>query len=215
LSWSTGKDSAWTLYKLFQSKKYQVTTLFTTVNQKQDRVAMHSTRSSILSVQAKSLGLHLEIVEIPEPCSNIEYESAMKNLIEKSKIFGIKKMAFGDLFLTDIRQYRESQLKQKNIEGLFPLWGQDTKLLANEMIDGGLKAIITCVDTSQLSENFLGREFDKSLLDDLPDSVDFCGENGEFHTCVYDLPMFSKPINFKLGKKHVSGQFHFIDVSLF
>jgi uncharacterized protein (TIGR00290 family) len=214
LSWSSGKDSAWTLYQLQQSKDYQITQLFTTVNKKFQRAAMHSTRVDILKAQANAAGLPLQLIEIPDQCNNATYEKIMSQLTQDANAKNIQNMAFGDLFLEDIKHYREQHLANTSVTPHFPLWKQETKKLARTMIENGLKAIITCVDTKQLPAEFVGREFDLALLNDLPNTVDPCGENGEFHTCVYEGPMFSKSLNLETGVTHTDGQFHFIDASL-
>lgn len=214
LSWSSGKDSAWSLYQLLQNPEYDVTGLFTTVNAKYARVAMHSTRLEILYKQAELLNLPLHIVELPEPCSNEIYESKMLQLIEKAQAAKVTHMAFGDLFLEDIRDYRLKALEDSGIEAIFPLWQQPTANLAQIMINNGLKAIITCVDTQQLSEEFIGRAYNAEFLADLPAEIDPCGENGEFHTCVYAGPFFFDELQLLRGKKHWSGPFCFIDLIL-
>jgi len=214
LSWSTGKDSAWTLYQLQQDPHSTLSGIFTTINHKRNRVAMHGIRYELLCEQAKQMHLPLHIINIPEPCDNNTYETAMKKLITQAQQADVTHMAFGDLFLEDIRQYRIDNLLATDIIPLFPLWQQPTKELAMTMIENGIKAIITCVDTKQLPAEFLGREFDHDFLNDLPDHVDPCGENGEFHTFVYAAPMFNKTIPCQLGRQHQSGQFYFIDLLL-
>ncbi len=212
LSWSTGKDSAWSYFLLSKSEQYKPTTIFTTVNEKYHRVAMHGTQLVILTAQAERLGVDLKTILIPDVCDNDVYKNAMFSFMQRAKEEKIKTFAFGDLFLQDIREYRESQMKSKSMQAIFPIWGMNTKELAYEMIDNGFKAIINCIDTKQISEEFLGREFNQDFIRDLPETVDPCGENGEFHTCVYDSPSFSKPISLKLGEKKVSQQFQFIDL---
>ncbi|MDF1655385.1 MAG: adenine nucleotide alpha hydrolase [Coxiellaceae bacterium] len=212
LSWSSGKDSAWALCQMQQNPDIEVSGLFTTVNQKRDRVAMHGVRHSLLEQQAQQLNLPLHTIYIPEPCDNDTYLSVMQMFIDKAEHTQVKQMAFGDLFLEDIRSYRESQLESTSIKPVFPLWLKPTKQLAVDMINAGLKAKLTCVDTKQISAEFVGREFDRDLLSDLPDSVDPCGENGEFHTFVYDCPLFAKPIETQTGQTHQSDQFLFIDL---
>lgn len=212
LSWSTGKDSAWALHQLKQTPDVELTGVFTTINQQRDRVAMHGTRDALLQEQVKRLGLLLYPVYIPEPCDNETYQQAMQELIDLAKQKGIEQMAFGDLFLADIRAYREKQLIGTGIRPIFPLWQQSTGSLAKQMITAGVKAVITCVDTKQLPASYVGREFDLDFLADLPGDVDPCGENGEFHTFVYDGPIFDSPIPVKIGKTHESGQFLFIEI---
>ncbi len=212
LSWSSGKDSAWAFYQLRKDPSIELTAIFTTVNKKRSRVVMHGTRYKLLQVQASRLKLPLHTVYIPEPCDNKTYLSAMQNLVSKAQQKQIEQMAFGDLFLQNVRSYREQQLLNTGIQPIFPLWSRPTTLLAKEMMNSGIKAIITCVDGKQLPEEFVGRPYDRAFLDDLPKGVDPCGENGEFHSFVYDAPMFETLITFKLGQTHRAGQFTFIDV---
>lgn len=212
LSWSSGKDSAWSLYTLKKDPTINITGIFTTINQKRDRVAIHSTRHCLLQAQAKQLALPLYTIDIPEPCDNNTYEAAMDKLVQKAAQLNITHMAFGDLFLEDIRQYRLKNLKRTPIDALFPLWKLPTKQLAETMLENGVKAIITCVDTKKLPADFVGREFNLELLKDLPKDVDPCGENGEFHTFVYAGPMFKQAIRCQRGRLHRSEQFQFIDL---
>jgi uncharacterized protein (TIGR00290 family) len=191
LAWSSGKDSAWALHVLRQQNQYEIAGLMTTLNAAFDRVAMHSTRRALVEMQAEAAGLPLIVAPIPWPCSNAEYEAAMKRVCDQALADGITAIAFGDLFLTDVRAYRERQLKDTGLEPLFPIWGLPTRGLAQEMIDAGLRAKLVCVDPRQLASDFVGRDFDETLLHDLPTGVDPCGENGEFHSFVYAGPMFS------------------------
>jgi uncharacterized protein (TIGR00290 family) len=200
LSWSSGKDSAWSLHVLRQQGDLEVVGLLTTLNSEFDRVAMHGTRRSILEAQAKAAGLPLWVVPLPWPCSNSDYEQRMRAVCEKAVNEKVDGVAFGDLFLQDIREYREKQLKPTGLEPLFPLWDIPTDRLARDMIAGGLRAKLTCVDSKQLAPSFAGREFDAALLENLPPGVDPCGERGEFHTCVYDGPMFEKPLSLQAGE---------------
>ena len=202
LSWSSGKDSAWALHLLNQQYPGAVAALLTTVNEAMDRVAMHGVRRSLLEAQACAAGLPLHVVHIPHPCPNDVYEAQMRTAIADARANGFTHAAFGDLFLEDIRHYREEKLAGSGLEPLFPVWGIPTRELASQMIDGGLRARITCVDTRKLDPTFVGREFDRSLLDDLPPSVDPCGENGEFHSCVYAGPMFTHAIALQDGGGH-------------
>ena len=180
LSWSSGKDSAWTLHKLRQQDDVEVVALLTTFNESVARVAMHAVRETLVEAQASAAGLPLWTVGLPSPCSNEEYESRMRALIERAQAAGISHFAFGDLFLEDIRAYRIRMLAQTGIEPLFPLWGAPdaTAALAREMLDGGLRAVLTCVDPKQLPAEFSGRYYDTALLAALPATVDACGENG-------------------------------------
>ncbi len=212
LSWSTGKDSAWSLHVLRQTPGIEVACLFTTVNAAFDRVAMHAVRRQVLQAQAAAAGLPLHVIEIPWPCPNEAYEARMGDFVAEQKASGIAAMAFGDLFLADIRAYREEKLEGSGIEPLFPLWGRHTGALAQEMIAGGLKAHLTCVDPKKLPARFAGRAFDDALLAELPAGVDPCGENGEFHTCVSAGPMFAHPIDIRLGRIETRDGFVFADL---
>lgn len=199
LSWSSGKDSAWTLYTLQQRSDVELLGLVTTVNQTHQRVAMHAVRLVLLEQQAAAANLPLHIINIPHPCSNEHYNQAMDGFFDSIQQIGATHMAFGDLFLEDIRQYREENLKGTGLTPMFPLWLETTEKLAQKMIDAGLKTRITCIDPNKLSANFAGREFNQQFLDDLPDGIDPCGENGEFHSFTYAGPMFKKPINISTG----------------
>lgn len=211
LSWSSGKDSAWALHTL-QQQGVDVATLVTTVNEQFERVAMHAVRQQLLRAQAEAVGIPLIEVPIPYPCSNEQYEVAMKGLIEQLQQQGVRRMAFGDLYLEDIRQYRIDRLQDTGIEPVFPLWHLPTDQLAKQMIDGRLKAVLTAVDPKQLASEFCGRYFDTSLLKELPQGVDPCGENGEFHSFVFDGPMFSKPVEVEIGEVVERDGFYFCDV---
>jgi uncharacterized protein (TIGR00290 family) len=195
LSWSSGKDSAWSLHTLRQQGVYEVVGLLTTINAAFDRVAMHGTRTSVLRAQAAAAGMPLTEVPLPWPCSNQQYEAAMREACAAAVRDGIEFMAFGDLYLEDVRRYREERLAGTGITPVFPLWGRDTHALVREMLDGGLRARITCVDPRKLPASFAGRELDASLLAELPAGTDPCAENGEFHTCAYAGPIFAEPIS--------------------
>ncbi|THJ19249.1 MAG: adenine nucleotide alpha hydrolase [Nitrospira sp. CG24E] len=212
LCWSSGKDSAWTLHVLRQQGKVEVVGLLTTINEVHDRVAMHAVRKTLLQAQADAVGLPLWPVPIPSPCSNQEYEAAMSAVIQRARAAGITIMAFGDLFLEDVRHYRETQLASTGITPLFPLWGLSTNELAMTMIQSGLRARLTCIDPKQISDSFVGREFDKTLLAELPPSADPCGERGEFHTFVYAGPMFRHPIPIERGEIVTRDGFVFADL---
>ncbi|HEV7764337.1 MAG TPA: ATP-binding protein [Thermoanaerobaculia bacterium] len=212
LSWSSGKDSAWTLHRLRVDERYEVVGLLTTINRVYDRVAMHAVRVELLERQAEAAGLPLRRILIPSPCSNDEYEAAMADAVRAAEADGVECMVFGDLFLEDIRAYREAKLTATRLRPVFPLWGSDTKTLAAEMIDGGLRARITCVDPRALPREFAGREFDRALLADLPANVDPCGERGEFHTFAYDGPMFTRPISIETGEIVERDGFVFADL---
>jgi uncharacterized protein (TIGR00290 family) len=199
LSWSSGKDSAWSLHLLNQRHPGAVAALLTTINATVDRVAMHGVRRAVVEAQAAAAALPLWTIPLPHPCSNEIYEARMSEAVARATTEGFTHIAFGDLFLDDIRRYRETQLAGRGLSPLFPVWGIPTSELANEMIAGGLRARITCVDTRVLPAAFAGREFDRDLLRDLPGAVDPCGENGEFHTCVYAGPMFREPLAVHCG----------------
>lgn len=200
LSWSSGKDSAWALELLRRDPSIEVCALLTTLNQQFDRVAMHGTRRAVLEAQARAAGLPLWVVPLPWPCTNDEYERRMAEACRRAVSEGITAVAFGDLFLQDVRAYREKQLTGTGLEPLFPLWQIPTDELARQMIASGLRARLACVDTRQISAEFAGREFDLKLLSDLSQTADPCGERGEFHTCVYAGPMFSTPLMIETGE---------------
>jgi len=212
LSWSSGKDSAWTLHLLRQRKDIQVTALVTTFNSEADRVAMHAVRRALVETQAERTGLPLWAVELPWPCSNLDYEERMRAVCQRATVEGITAIAFGDLFLQEIRDYRVRQLEGSGIEPLFPVWQIPTDQLARDMIAAGVKARITCVDPTKLAKSFAGRDYDLALLESLPSGVDACGENGEFHTFVYDAPVFSHPIRVQTGDVVERDGFVFADV---
>lgn len=212
LSWSSGKDSAWSLYILRQQREYEIVGLLTTFNQSADRVAMHAVRRELVERQAAATGLPLWIVDLPWPCSNRQYEALMAEACAKAIRNGIEGIAFGDLFLEDVRAYREKQLAGSGLEPIFPLWRKPTLALARTMIASGLRAKLTCIDTKQLDAAFAGREFDESLLTDLPASADRCGEKGEFHSFVYAGPMFESEIPVSVGEQVVRDQFVFADL---
>ena len=212
MSWSSGKDSAWALYKLQQDSEIDLVGLFCTVNKQFDRVAMHGVRAELLQKQAKSIGLPLEIIEIPYPCSNSEYEGIMSQFVERAKNDNIEYFAFGDLFLEDVRNYREEKLKGSGIKPIFPLWGMPTDKLSREMIKGGLRMIITCINPKQTPQELVGKEFDEIFLDSLPETIDPCGENGEFHSFVFDGPMFKEQIEISMGDIVHRDDFVFADV---
>jgi uncharacterized protein (TIGR00290 family) len=200
LSWSSGKDSAWALHLLRRDPDIEIAGLLTTLNMEFQRVAMHGTRRSVLEAQARAAGLPLWVVPLPWPCSNEVYEQRMAEVCKRAIDERIDAVAFGDLFLEEVRAYRERQLKPTGLEPLFPLWQIPTDELARTMIAGGLRARLACVDTKQLPGSFAGREFDEALLGDLPAETDPCGERGEFHTCVYAGPMFSGPLRLEAGE---------------
>jgi uncharacterized protein (TIGR00290 family) len=212
LAWSSGKDSAWALHRLRLAGEVEVVALFTTINAIHDRVAVHAVRRRLLEAQAEAAGLPLVPVFIPSPCSNAEYERAMGLAIDRARTEGVTLMAFGDLFLEDIRAYRVTMLAGTGLEPLFPVWGLDTTALAHEMIAGGLRARLTCVDPRVLPARFAGRAFDQSLLDELPPTVDPCGERGEFHSFVSDGPMFAREVPVRGGETVERDGFVFADL---
>jgi uncharacterized protein (TIGR00290 family) len=212
LSWSSGKDSAWTLHVLRRDPSIEVCALLTTLNAEFDRVAMHGVRRAVLEAQAAAASLPLWVVPLPWPCSNEIYEKLMAEACQRAINEGIEAVAFGDLFLEDVRAYRVRQLAGTGLEPIFPLWQIPTDRLAREMIAGGLRARLTCVDTEQLPAEFAGREFDEALLRDLPPTADPCGEKGEFHSCVYAGPMFKAPLEIESGEIVTRDRFVFADV---
>lgn len=214
LSWSSGKDSAWSLYLLQQQGECDVVGLLTTFNQAANRVAMHAVRRSLVEARSAAAGIPLWDVDLPWPCSNADYERIMRETCEEAVQKGIDHIAFGDLFLTDIRAYREKQLQNSGLQPLFPVWGLPTRELAHAMIKSGVRAKLTCVDPKLLAREFVGREFDEKLLSDLPPNVDSCGENGEFHTFVYAGPMFNQPLPVEVGEIVERDGFVFADLNL-
>lgn len=212
VSWSSGKDSAMALQRILTSGQFEVTCLLTTISDTFHRVSMHGVREKLLEIQAETCGLQLQKVMIPYPCPNTVYEAKMREILQIWKKRGVTHVIFGDLFLGDIRRYREEKLALLNLTPVFPVWGRDTATLAREMIKAGFRAILSCVDPRKLNPSFAGREFDSSLLADLPASVDPCGENGEFHTFVYDCPIFRKPIRVQVGERVVRDGFQFADI---
>ncbi|MGH7672806.1 MAG: ATP-binding protein [Gemmatimonadales bacterium] len=214
LSWSSGKDSAWTLHVLRQ-QVIEVVGLLTTFNEAADRVAMHAVRRALVEAQAAAAGLPLWSVPLPWPCSNADYEERMAAVLARAREADVTHVAFGDLFLQEIRDYRIRQLAGTGIEPLFPLWGtpSDTPHLARRMLREGLRAVLTCVDPKQLPASFVGRRYDTSLLADLPAGVDPCGERGEFHTFCFGGPMFTAEIAVQVGDTVCRGGFWFADVA--
>lgn len=199
LAWSSGKDSAWALHVLRRRDDVEVVGLLTTMDEASRRVAMHTVREELVRAQAEAVRLPLVVVAIPSPCSPRQYESAMGGAVARAQAQGVSVVAFGDLFLEDVRRYREERLAPTGIRALFPLWGLETGELAREMVDGGLRAVVTCVDTRQLAPGFVGRAFDRAFLGDLPAGVDPCGENGEFHSFAFDGPTFGEAVPFAPG----------------
>lgn len=212
VSWSSGKDSAFALGEILRTKELDVVGLLTTVTKTYARVSMHGVRERLLELQADACGLPLQKVEIPSPCPNEVYEQAMAKAIASMRTEGVTHLVFGDLFLQDIRDYRESRLAPTGMKPVFPLWGRDTTNLARDMIQSGLEARVVCLDPRKLSKDFAGRPFDLRFLRDLPPSVDPCGENGEFHTFVSAGSMFSHPIPVVVGSTVEREGFVFTDL---
>ncbi|MDD2699758.1 MAG: adenine nucleotide alpha hydrolase [Sideroxydans sp.] len=213
LSWSSGKDSAWALQMLRQSDEYAVSGLFTTINMAFDRVAMHAVRVDLLRAQAQAVGLPLYLIEIPYPCSDAQYAAAMADFVARAQSEGVQCMAFGDLYLEDVRRYREERMQGTGIAPVFPLWGKPTRALLDEMLAGGLRACLTCVDPRVLPAAFAGCELDAALVESMPDGIDPCGEKGEFHTFVFDGPMFRHPLAVAPGEVVTRDGFVFADFS--
>ena len=212
VAWSSGKDSAWALHEVRRAGEVDVAGLLTTVTETFARVSMHAVREELLDRQAAAAGLPCRKVRIPWPCPNAVYEARMADALAAARADGITHVVFGDLFLADIRAYREAKLAGSGISPLFPLWGRDTAALADEMIAGGLRATLTCVDPAKLDRSFAGRPYDRALLASLPAGVDPCGENGEFHTFAWGGPMFSAPIAVDAGEVLLREGFAFADL---
>ena len=212
LSWSSGKDAAWALHVLRQAGEVEVVGLLTTTNAAFDRVAMHGVRETLLEAQAEAVGLPLSKVPLPWPCSNEAYEARMAEACGRAVAEGITQMAFGDLFLEEVRDYRIQKLAGTGLEPRFPIWGADTAALARSMVGAGLKATLACVDPKVLAASFAGRDFDGALLTELPPGVDPCGEQGEFHTFVWDGPMFRHPVPVRRGEVVERDGFVFADL---
>lgn len=211
-AWSGGKDSALALYELSQDRFFEVVALLTTVTRGYDRISMHGVRRSLLEKQAEALGLPLEVVYIPQESSNAEYERLMGELLLRYRGQGVSSVAFGDIHLREVRDYRERQLASIGMKAIFPLWGRDTAILAQSFVDKGFRAVVTCVDTRVLDGAFAGRVVDTDFLRSLPSGIDPCGENGEFHSFVFDAPMFQGPIPCEAGEVVVRDSFYFCDV---
>lgn len=212
LSWSTGKDSAWALHVMRQRGEVEVVALLTTVNTQFQRVAMHAVRESLLDAQARAAGLPLIKVPIPYPCPHAQYERAMEEAMSQARAAGVYHVVFGDLFLEDIRKYREEKLAGCGMQPLFPIWGSDTQGLARQMVGAGLRAYVTCVDPTKLARDFAGRVYEARFLADLPVGIDPCGEKGEFHTFACAGPMFGAPIAAQVGEIVERDGFIFADL---
>jgi len=212
VSWSSGKDCAFALHQVREHGQFEIVGLLITFNEENDRVAMHGVRRQLVQQQMQALALPAEMVMLPMPCGDETYRQRVGQCVERLRDRGVKQIIFGDLYLEDIRRYREEQMRGTGIEPIFPLWQRNTRQLARDMVDSGLQAVVTCVDQRQLEADFVGRQFDHSFLDDLPDHVDPCGENGEFHTLATAGPMFSRPLEVKIGALACHGDFVFADV---
>ncbi|HYK93042.1 MAG TPA: ATP-binding protein [Thermoplasmata archaeon] len=212
VSWSTGKDSAYALHVVRKDPRFRVTGLLTSVTEPFDRVSIHGVRSTLLDAQADALGLPLTRVGLPFPCPNSEYERRMAEACRRLHRNGTRGVVFGDLFLADVRAYRESRMADSGLQPVFPLWGRNTRALAREMIDVGMRARLVCVDPAKLSPDLAGREYDRALLEELPPAADPCGENGEFHTFAYASPDFTRPIEVRSGPSVVRDGFVFADL---
>ncbi|WP_166925091.1 Dph6-related ATP pyrophosphatase [Flavobacterium poyangense] len=199
-NWSSGKDSALSLYKILQNPDYKIECLLTSVNEKYQRISMHGVRTELLQSQAKSIGLPLKVIQVPEMPTMEVYENVMTQALNELKNKGITHSVFGDIFLEDLRKYREDQLAKIGFKGIFPLWNIPTNELIQEFMQLGFKTIVVCVNEKYLDKSFVGRIIDQDFLDDLPENVDLCGENGEFHTFTFDGPLFSEPIDFEIGE---------------
>lgn len=199
-NWSSGKDSALTLYKILQDPEFKIECLLTSVNQQYQRISMHGVRVELLQAQAESIGIPLKIMQVPEMPTMEVYENVMTETLTELKNQGIVYSVFGDIFLEDLRKYREEQLARIAFKGVFPIWKIPSHDLIQEFISLGFKTIVVCVNERYLDKSFVGRIIDQDFINDLPENVDVCGENGEFHTFTFDGPIFSKPINFEIGE---------------
>jgi len=212
-TWSGGKDSAMALHELKRNAGYEIVALLTTITEDYDRISMHGVRRELLEAQAVSLGIRLEKVLISRQSSNEDYESRMRAALEQYKAKGVTSVAFGDIFLEELRRYREDNLAKIGMKGIFPLWKRRTSDLARDFIHAGFRAVITCVDSEALDKRFAGREFDKAFLSELPSGIDPCGENGEFHSFVYDGPVFKNWIRHTRGEMVLRDQrFWYLDL---
>ena len=212
LSWSSGKDSAWSLWEARRTGEVEIVALLTTITEAFDRVSMHGVRTSLLEAQAEAAGLPLVKVPIPFPCTNEQYAERMKIAMDRALSEGVTRMVFGDLYLEDVRAYREATLRPLGIEAVFPLWGRPTRALAESMIDGGLRAVVTCIDPTKMPRRLAGSSFDRAFLAALPEGIDPCAEKGEFHTLAVAGPMFSRSIPVTIGKTVERDGFVFTDV---
>ncbi len=212
LSWSGGKDSARALYEIQQGREYSVAALLSTVTEDYDRISMHGVRRELLERQAEAIGLPLEKIYISKNATNGEYEARMQAVLERYRREGVVSVAFGDIFLEDLRQYREKNLGQLGMRGIFPIWKRNSAELARSFVELGFKAVVVCVDPRHLDESFAGKVIDPEFLRGLPHGVDPCGENGEFHSFVFDGPIFSKTVRIRLGETVRRDGFWFSDL---
>ncbi len=212
ISWSSGKDCAFSLWSVRQAGDLEITGLLTTTNEAVGRVAMHGTRNELMRRQAEAAGLPVLEVGLPWPCSNEDYAARMLAACNSMKTQGVSHVVYGDLFLEDIRAYRDAKMAETGLTAVYPLWKRDTHQLARDMIASGLRTVVVCIDPKKLDPSFAGRWFDEAFLNDLPDGIDPCGENGEFHTCVVDGPMFSAPIPVEIGETVERDGFVYADV---
>lgn len=212
LSWSGGKDSAMALYELQRAGAFEIVSLLTTVNEVYDRISMHGVRRALLEQQAGALGLPLHVIPLAQCCTNDEYESKMAAALAHFQRDGIGRVAFGDIFLADLRAYRERNLERVGMRGLFPIWQRDTRELVDAFFALGFRAIVVCVDSKKLSGSFAGRLMNSNFLSDLPAGVDPCGENGEFHSFVFDGPILTRPVRFTRGEVVQRDGFYFCDL---
>ncbi|MGB6895422.1 MAG: ATP-binding protein [Dehalococcoidia bacterium] len=212
IAWSSGKDSAWALHVIQQSGDVEIVGLLTTISEAFGRVSMHGVRETLLDAQAEALRLPLHRVSIPTPCTDEVYDAAMRTALERARADGVTQVVFGDVSLRDVRAYREARLREVGMVARFPLWMRDTASLAQEMIGGGLRAFLTCIDPRKVPREMAGRAYDETLLASLPECIDPCGENGEFHTFVWDGPMFTRPIDVRLGETVERDGFLFSDL---
>lgn len=212
-AWSGGKDSAMALYETQKTRRYEIAALLATVTKGYDRVSMHGVRRSLLRQQAESLGIPLEEVRIPKNSSNKEYEAKMREVLVRYQRQGVSSVVFGDIFLQDVKKYRERNMSRVGMNARFPLWKSDTAGLARKFINSGFKAIVTCVDSNALGKKFVGRQFDARFLSELPPRIDPCGENGEFHSFVYDGPVFKQRVPYKEGRVVLrNSRFYYCDL---
>jgi uncharacterized protein (TIGR00290 family) len=214
MAWSSGKDAAWALHAVRSAGELEVVGLLTTLTEEYGRVTMHGVRAEVLAAQAAAVGLPLALVQIPSPCPNELYEDKMRAAMGEAAVAGVTRVVFGDLFLRDVREYREAQLAKAGMKAVFPLWDRPTAELAREMLAGGLRARLTCIDPRTMPRDLAGAEFGQDLLSRLPPGVDPCGENGEFHSCCLAGPMFSRPISVGVGQTVERGGFVFTDLEL-